>query len=141
LHQEDGDPTATTVATATAPLMRWVRRRGSPVQGNLVDLLSNGQEYFPALIEAIDAARVHVVLETYIYADDAVGARVTDALIRAAQRGVDVRLVVDGFGAGICLPRSPAGCAMEACASRFFVRCADSSWRAGICGGCIARWR
>ncbi|KWW36030.1 Cardiolipin synthase B [Cupriavidus metallidurans] len=80
--------------------MRWVRRRGSPVQGNLVDLLSNGQEYFPALIEAIDAARVHVVLETYIYADDAVGARVTDALIRAAQRGVDVRLVVDGFGAG-----------------------------------------
>ncbi|UBM11395.1 cardiolipin synthase ClsB [Cupriavidus metallidurans] len=100
LHQEVGDPAATTVANATAPLMRWVRRRGSPVQGNLVDLLSNGQEYFPALIEAIDAARVHVVLETYIYADDDVGALVTDALIRAAQRGVDVRLVVDGFGAG-----------------------------------------
>src|SRR5262245_51843823 len=67
LHREDGDDGG---AIARAPLMRWVRRRGSPVQGNLVDLLCNGQEYFPALIEAIDTARVHVVLETYIYADD-----------------------------------------------------------------------
>jgi len=80
--------------------MHWVRRRGSPVPGNLVDLLRNGQEFFPALIDAIDAAQVHVVVETYIYADDAVGNRVGDALIAAAQRGVDVRLVVDGFGAG-----------------------------------------
>jgi cardiolipin synthase len=96
-YREDGD---VGVSLERAPLMRWVRRRGSPVQGNLVDLLCNGQEYFPALIEAIDTARVHVVLETYIYADDDVGSRVTDALIRAAQRGVDVRLVVDGFGAG-----------------------------------------
>ncbi|WP_061954701.1 cardiolipin synthase ClsB, partial [Cupriavidus pauculus] len=75
-------------------------RRGSPVPGNRVDLLRNGQEFFPALIEAIDSAQVHVVVETYIYADDAVGARVSDALIAAAQRGVDVRLVIDGFGAG-----------------------------------------
>ena len=87
-------------AAAKARLMHWVRRRGSPVPGNRVDLLCNGQEFFPALIEAIDAAQVHVVVETYIYADDAVGARVGDALIHAAQRGVDVRLVVDGFGAG-----------------------------------------
>jgi len=87
-------------AQAKARLMRWVRRRGSPVPGNRVDLLRNGQEFFPALIEAIDSAQVHVVVETYIYADDAVGARVGDALIAAAQRGVDVRLVIDGFGAG-----------------------------------------
>lgn len=87
-------------AHAKARLMHWVRRRGSPVPGNLVDLLRNGQEFFPALIAAIDAAQVHVVVETYIYADDDVGTRVGDALIGAAQRGVDVRLVVDGFGAG-----------------------------------------
>ncbi len=85
---------------AKARLMHWVRRRGSPVPGNLVDLLRNGQEFFPALISAIDAAQGHVVVETYIYADDDVGARVGDALIAAARRGVDVRLVVDGFGAG-----------------------------------------
>lgn len=87
-------------AHAKARLMHWVRRRGSPVPGNLVDLLRNGQEFFPALISAIDAAQGHVVVETYIYADDDVGTRVGDALIAAARRGVDVRLVVDGFGAG-----------------------------------------
>ncbi len=103
LSLRDGVDGADAGATGTAPgtrLLHWVRRRGSPVPGNLVDLLRNGQEFFPALIDAIDMARVHVVLETYIYADDDVGARVTDALVRAAQRGVDVRLVVDGFGAG-----------------------------------------
>ncbi|MGN8554248.1 UNVERIFIED_CONTAM: phospholipase D-like domain-containing protein [Microbacterium sp. SLM126] len=90
----------TASARARARVLHWMRRRGSPVPGNHVDLLCNGQAFFPALIEAIDAARVHVVVETYIYADDAIGARVGDALIAAAQRGVDVRLVVDGFGAG-----------------------------------------
>lgn len=93
-------PAGSSGAMTRARMMRWVRRRGNPVPGNLVDLLRNGQEFFPALIEAIDAAQAHVVLETYIYADDDVGARVGDALIAAAQRGVDVRLVVDGFGAG-----------------------------------------
>lgn len=95
-----GTRAASASAIARARLMRWVRRRGSPVPGNLVDLLSNGQEFFPALIEAIEGAQVHVVVETYIYADDDVGARVSEALIDAARRGVDVRLVVDGFGAG-----------------------------------------
>nr|WP_237380252.1 cardiolipin synthase ClsB [Cupriavidus sp. SW-Y-13] len=80
--------------------MHWMRRRGSPVPGNRVDLLCNGTDFFPALIEAIEAAQVHVVIETYIYADDDIGARVTDALVAAAQRGVDTRLIVDGFGAG-----------------------------------------
>jgi len=87
-------------AATPARLLRWVRRRGSPVAGNAVELLRNGEAFFPALIAAIDQATRHVVLETYIYADDAVGRRVGDALIGAARRGVDVRLVVDGFGAG-----------------------------------------
>lgn len=75
-------------------------RRGRPVGGNHVRLLHGGAEFFPALIGAIDRALFSVALETYIYADDAVGAAVTDALVRAAQRGVDVRVAVDGFGAG-----------------------------------------
>jgi len=75
-------------------------RRGKPVGGNQVQLLRGGGEYFPALIAAIDRALFSVALETYIYADDAIGAAVTDALVRAAQRGVRVHVVVDGFGAG-----------------------------------------
>jgi cardiolipin synthase len=71
--------------------------------GNAIALLRNGAEYFPALIAAIDAAEREVWLETYIYADDAAGRAVTDALVRAAQRGVTVRVLVDGWGAKLYL--------------------------------------
>ncbi|MFI4953294.1 MAG: cardiolipin synthase ClsB [Burkholderiales bacterium] len=67
--------------------------------GNRITLLKNGAEYFPALIRAIDAAREEVWFETYIFADDATGRVVAGAMIGAAQRGVRVRALVDGWGA------------------------------------------
>lgn len=67
--------------------------------GNRLQLLESGGEYFPSLIAAIDAAVQEVHLETYIFADDGTGRRVAAALARAAQRGVAVRVLVDGFGA------------------------------------------
>ncbi|HYD58562.1 MAG TPA: cardiolipin synthase ClsB [Burkholderiales bacterium] len=69
------------------------------VGGNRLTLLCNGAAYFPALAEAIDAAAEEVFIESYIYADDETGSLITDALARAAARGVRVRLLVDGFGA------------------------------------------
>jgi cardiolipin synthase A/B len=69
------------------------------VGGNRLTLLKNGAAYFPALVAAIDAAAAEVFLETYIYADDQTGSLVTDALARAAARGVRVHLLIDGFGA------------------------------------------
>jgi cardiolipin synthase len=66
--------------------------------GNCVRLLQNGAEYFPALEEAIDAALSDVYLETYIFADDPSGRRIAASLVRAAARGVRVRIAVDGFG-------------------------------------------
>lgn len=69
------------------------------VAGNRLSLLESGTEYFPALIAAIDAARHEVHLESYIFADDTTGRRVAAALAGAAQRGVAVRVLVDGFGA------------------------------------------
>ncbi|HNL98940.1 MAG TPA: phospholipase D-like domain-containing protein, partial [Accumulibacter sp.] len=69
------------------------------LSGNLLTLLNSGTEYFPALIKAIDGARHEVHLESYIFEDDATGRAVADALSRAAQRGVTVRVLVDGFGA------------------------------------------
>ncbi|PKO84531.1 MAG: cardiolipin synthase ClsB [Betaproteobacteria bacterium HGW-Betaproteobacteria-11] len=65
---------------------------------NRVRLLVAGVEFFPALIVAIEAAAHEIHLETYIFADDAVARAIAAALARAAQRGVDVRLLVDGFG-------------------------------------------
>jgi len=67
--------------------------------GNAIGLLRNGTEYFPALIAAIDSATDEVWLETYIFADDPSGRAVADALVRAARRGVTVRVLVDGWGA------------------------------------------
>jgi cardiolipin synthase len=74
--------------------------------GNRLVLLRSGSEYFPALLEAIDAARREIWLETYLFADDAVGRLVASSLIRAVARGVKVRLMVDGWGAKHFLTRS-----------------------------------
>jgi cardiolipin synthase len=68
------------------------------IEGNQIKLLRNGAEYFPALEAAIDGALHEVYLQTYIYADDATGTRIGNALMRAAQRGVAVNVLLDGFG-------------------------------------------
>src|SRR5258706_12607494 len=67
--------------------------------GNRLTLLRSGVEYFPALEAAIRGARREVFLETYIYAGDATGRRITHALCEAATHGAAVHVLVDGFGA------------------------------------------
>jgi cardiolipin synthase len=59
---------------------------------------TNGDQAFPAMIDAIERARQRVSLETYIYEKGAIGTRVTEALEAAARRGVTVRLVLDAVG-------------------------------------------
>jgi cardiolipin synthase len=78
--------------------------------GNRITLLRSGGEYFPSLVQAIDGAEREVWLETYIYADDDVGAIVTAALVRAAQRGIVVRVLVDGWGARHYLTHRSSAC-------------------------------
>ena len=63
-------------------------------------LLIGGVDLFAAMIEAIDTAHDDVLLETYIFSFKGAGADVAHALMRAAQRGVRVCLVVDGVGTG-----------------------------------------
>jgi cardiolipin synthase len=67
---------------------------------NNVTLLESGKALFPAMIAAIDAAQQDIHFETYIFADDTVANSVRDALIRAAARGVKVRVMTDWFGTG-----------------------------------------
>jgi len=66
--------------------------------GHHLRLLEGSRAFFPALIEAIDAARHEVLLETYIFDFTGSGVDVASALQRAAVRGVAVRVVVDGVG-------------------------------------------
>ncbi|MCC6917363.1 cardiolipin synthase ClsB [Nitrosomonas sp.] len=68
------------------------------VEGNQITLLHSGVEYFPALESTIDSARQEIHLETYIFQLDETGTRIATALKRAAQRGVAVHLLIDGFG-------------------------------------------
>ncbi len=75
------------------------------VGGNRLTLLRNGEQYFPALVAAIDAATAEVFLQTYIFADDKSGSLIAEALARAAARGVETHLLIDGFGAQHFAPR------------------------------------
>ncbi len=65
-----------------------------------VHLLQGAEELFPALIVAMDAALSDIQFETYIFDFTGSGAAVAEALMRAAQRGVRIHLVVDGVGTG-----------------------------------------
>lgn len=68
-------------------------------RGNRYDVLTNGDQIYPAMLSAIDGAGRRIVFETYVYNQGQVADRFTTALERAAQRGVKVVLIVDAVGA------------------------------------------
>ncbi|HEX9942400.1 MAG TPA: cardiolipin synthase [Thermoanaerobaculia bacterium] len=68
------------------------------VEGNRAEILNNGDEIFPAMTGAIREAKVTVNLESYIFKDDRAGKIFAEALMEAARRGVEVRVLVDGTG-------------------------------------------
>ena len=72
---------------------------GSPlVGGNRVILLQNGPETIEAMRRAIEQAKHHIHLETFIIRDDEVGRTIADLLIKKQSEGVQVRLIHDSFG-------------------------------------------
>jgi cardiolipin synthase A/B len=72
---------------------------GTPVlSGDAYTVLRNGDEVFPAMLEAIGQGRTRISMETFIYEDGEVGDQFTQALIDAARRGVTVRVVLDAIG-------------------------------------------
>jgi cardiolipin synthase len=95
-----------------SPAGPWARRRleraltTRPLVygGNRIELLRSGAEFFPRLLAAIAGARASIHLETYIFELDAVGGRVADALVDAADRGVAVHVLVDAFGSARAVP-------------------------------------
>lgn len=75
---------------------------GAPVEsGDRYEVLRNGDEVFPPMLEAIRQAQHRISFESFIYADGVVGDQFTAEFVNAARRGVDVRIVLDGFGASI----------------------------------------
>lgn len=68
------------------------------VEGNRYEVLLNGNQIFPAMLAAIAAARERISLETYVYEKGQVSSQFTDALERAARRGVTVNVILDAIG-------------------------------------------
>lgn len=79
--------------------------RHALVSGNRVEPLFNGEQAYPAMLEAIESARDHICLTTYILDRDKTGQAFCQALADAVARGVDVRVLIDGVGEWYSLPR------------------------------------
>lgn len=72
---------------------------GSPIQaGNRVEVLQNGDQFFPALFKDIAAAKESIHLETYVWWKGEICERVAQALADKARQGVEVRLTLDSVG-------------------------------------------
>ncbi len=97
------------------------------VAGNQIKLLRNGAEYFPALEKAIQQARYEIYLQSYIYEHDETGIRIGQALMQAAQRGVTVNLLLDGFGSQ-SLPKYYVQTLRDAKVNVMFYRPKISPW-------------
>ena len=67
--------------------------------GNEYQVLTNGVQIFPAMLEAIRSAKRRIAFETYVYTDGEMATQFTQALADAARRGVRVYLVLDAVGA------------------------------------------
>jgi cardiolipin synthase len=68
------------------------------VDDNRVDILENGDQVFPAMLDAIRQAQSSIHLEAYIFTDSAVGREFVGSMLERARAGVKVRLLLDSFG-------------------------------------------
>jgi cardiolipin synthase len=71
------------------------------VGGNRAALLQDSAGIFPRMLEAIASARESINMEMYIFRDDETGTRFARALEERARAGVEVRILVDGFGSSL----------------------------------------
>ncbi len=89
-------------AVEPRPRFAWMRRFRVPqahfVAGNRLLLLRNGSQAFPEMLSAIDSAKRQVLLEMYWFDSDHVGRMFAEALLKAAARGVEVRVIYDAIG-------------------------------------------
>jgi len=76
------------------------------VGGNQVQMLHNGEEAYPSMLEVIENAESSIFLATYIFETNHTGMRFIDALTRSAKRGLDVRVLIDGVGELYAFPRA-----------------------------------
>jgi cardiolipin synthase len=99
-----------------------------PIPGNKIELLANGDEYFPAMLKAIGAARQTVNFASYILHSDEVGRQFRDAFCERAKAGIEVRILLDGIGSSWSLDNSDVRMMREA-GCKFAYYHPTASWR------------
>ena len=77
---------------------------GPLTAGNSVEILEGGDAAYPPMLAAIRGAKSSIAMASYIFRDDEAGREFAEALIEAAGRGVEVRVLLDGVGAGYFRP-------------------------------------
>jgi cardiolipin synthase A/B len=93
---------ATMKATLQALVADTERATGQSYRaGNRLTVLQNGDEIFPAMLEAIRSAQHAIEFSTYVYWRSDIGSQFADALMERARAGVSVRLLVDAVGGAI----------------------------------------
>jgi cardiolipin synthase len=93
-----GPPDCQHLAGLELAARRISRRNVQP--GNAILMLANGDAAYPQMLAAIDGAAASVGLSSYIFRADQVGNDFIAALIGARRRGVEVRVLIDGYGGG-----------------------------------------
>lgn len=68
------------------------------VAGNVLELIESGETRLSTLLQLIGGAKQSIKMLMYMFNPDRVGVAVRDALVAAARRGVEIRLLIDGFG-------------------------------------------
>ena len=69
-----------------------------PFKDNQVDIMTDGYAFYPELLKDISMAKDHIHIDMYIIEDDALGRLLSDALIKKASEGVEVRIIYDDVG-------------------------------------------
>ncbi|GAB78380.1 cardiolipin synthase [Austwickia chelonae] len=110
---------AQTAAVAAVLAVDAVRKRREPplgifprssptttrIAGAEVTTYTYGEDVYADMLAAIESAREHIFLETFIWKNDAIGEKFKEALIAAADRGVEVFVIYDGFANLVVDPR------------------------------------
>ena len=65
---------------------------------NEVDLLINGEQKFPEVFKALEAAKHHIHIEYYVFTEDIIGRQIEALLIKKAREGVQVKFMYDDYG-------------------------------------------
>ncbi|HEY4283354.1 MAG TPA: phospholipase D-like domain-containing protein, partial [Chthoniobacterales bacterium] len=98
------------------------------IDGNKIELLNNGDQYFPAMLDAMRTARKTINFEAFILYSDDTGRQFRDMLSQRARDGIEVRVLLDGIGSGWRLNNSDVAM-MKKAGCKFTYYHPTHSWR------------